>query len=267
MKISTFGVAILSSVTLIGCGGSSIGSVTSVFASSAAIVPGDYVGKTFPIRFIGAREDAGIVLLRGTGSITIVTDDIVELTVDGRTYTLTYNGLDDLYESPDAVAEIAQEYPEIVTGLAEDLDSLYLGAYGFETASGDMPMTDLFSYYDPTGSALFATDGVDFDAIEGAVDLYVNFGSGAVFGDVYASSGFAISVGGGTIGSSGFSGTLTATSDLVDVPLSSSDVDGTFFGSEADTLFGTFEGEFADPADVGGVTGFVGGFLADKSPV
>ena len=254
----------LGCVALMGCSGGAVVE-TSIFAGDQEIVPGDFIGKTFPVRYIGAREGAGVELLRGTGSITVVADDIVELTVGGRTYTLTYNALDDEYQSgPDVSADITQEYPEIVTGFAEDVDSLYAGVYGFETSTADMPTSDVFVYADPTGSSLIATNGIGLEIFEGAVSLFVSFGSGVVTGDVFDDGGFAISVQNGMISGNGFSGTLSATGESGAVALASSDVDGTFFGNEADRLFGSYEGTFADPEEVEGITSFVGGFLTEK---
>lgn len=270
MKFRNICVAVFGCAAIMGCSSGSSDGTTSIFAGNEVIVPGDYIGKTFPVRYIGARESGSVELLRGTGSVRIITEDIVELTVGGRTYTLTYDTTTidgDEYSGTNIFALISQDSPEIVTGVAEDLDSLYAGVYGFETSPDDLPDIDGVRYIDPEGSELLATDGIDVFSFEiaGGVDLTVNFAGGTVTGDVYSSGEFALTLEGGAISGNGFTGTLSASDTGSNIALSSSDVDGTFFGSEAVSLFGSFEGEFAAPVGPENLTGFVGGFLTEKS--
>lgn len=237
---------------------------TTIFAGSEPIEAGDYIGKTFPLRYIGVREGSGVELLRGSGSIRLVDEDVIEVSVGGRSYTLTYDGVEDAYLSSDALAEILNEFPELATGYLIDLDSEYVGGFGFQTALGDMPSSDVVSYYDPDGSTMILSDGFDILTLQGETDLLVFFGTGDVIGNVFANEGVEVEITNGKISGNGFSGGLLMTSGSGDIPLANTDVDGWFYGSGVESVFGTFEGDFVDPADAEGATNFIGGFLAEQ---
>ncbi len=268
---------IFSVVTLSACGGGT-SVVAPVLADGAPINAADYIGKTFPFRYLGVDASGTLNPTRGTGSIKVISATEIEVSVDGRTYLLNETLTPGEYERIDISStqiDLSPALRSLGSNIISD-SSVYIGAYGFQTDPADVPTVD-FAQFEGT-SELIVTDGIGTVNVEsGTSNLEVDFANNLFSGFVYHGEmpggvGETITIDvfpAGTLTGNEVSGTLIATYDdlinpVANVPLNGTDVEGWLYGAGHENLIGTFEGNFTTPLD--GNTRFVGGFFGDLVP-
>jgi len=251
-------------------GGAETTGIEPVFAPAAPVLPTDYDGKTFPVRYFGIDlSGPAVTRFRGSGSAEFINEQEITLTIDGNTFvlvdTLPIDG-----ELTDGTATV--EFNAFSSNLIgfdgnDGVSDLYFGVFGFQTDPSDMPNTpgpSGFSSVDT--SSLILTGAIDIQ-LDGDVSLIIDFGAKTVSGSMFTDAEFNISIENGTIIGNTINGTVTATYDdglgggPVPVATQNTDVDGWFFGNTAVDLAATYIGDFT--ASVGpGFDSFVGGFIA-----
>lgn len=246
--------------SLVACGSGDTG-LRSPVAGRDPINEADYIGKTFPVRFIGI-EDGTANLKRGTGSARYVSANEIAVSIDGKTESV-FRILPGEYAGPTLNFDTSALSPALKDVFAGDRDSAYAGFLGFETASGDIPRSGTAVYSNPKGAILFESDGLFTNESIGSTSLVVNFGTTAVTGDLYfqESTGFAAELVGGKISGNGISGGVQIYDGTRYVTTDNDRADGRFYGNDAGDIAGTFEGTYDDrgvPVD------FVGTFYGAK---
>jgi len=249
---------------LSACGGGTLGP-NSIFIGSSPITEADYVGKTFPARYVG-RNDAGD-LFRGAGTVRYISSTEIEVKVEGIDEILIEDS-PGMFLGATIYAETSLQSPELVTAFATDEVTVeYFGFLGFETTSAGLPTENLYYYDDIDGSVLLLSNGVDSGSDFGGTFLDVDFDTGIVTGLLHSSDNAEVSIVGGAISGNGISGGAELETFSIDFPVISetvdSDTSGTFFGPDATALAGTYEGTGIVDGDAD--IGFVGAFIGIKT--
>ena len=183
LKAKTATALYLSALALSACGGSNVAGIASIFASEAIISEADYLGQTFPVRYIGVDEGTS-ELKRGTETVRFISASELAVSIDGINETIIE--IDPVeYAGPSLLAFEEIYAPELTTFSGGTETALYGGFLGFETATADIPTSDAFWYDSFDGSSMIFTNGDGYSLDEGGVYLTVNFGSGAVTGDLF----------------------------------------------------------------------------------
>lgn len=298
------GLAVLCGVVLTGCGGGDddeAGIVVTpdgrVLAGSDAIRPADYVGRTFPLLFAGAKDGTVQATTEtGRGTVEVVDADTIIITLPGqpaRTFarisSTEYSDAfgDVLTFEDDGVAQYFFQ-----TGGVPGTE--LLGAYGFETPVAARPKTARYGARSAS-VVLFAPEGspgwVGLGG-GGTLDLIATFdGSGGrIEGTLIDTSEWVDFLEDGTaddrlflrttldgvINRGGFGGTVEGSASVaiagtvgpqdLGLTLSNSTVDGKFFGTEAEVVSGTYAADATiippgGPAEAGKLSGF---FIAEE---
>lgn len=257
--------ASLLAITVVSaCGGAS-NTVLPVFAGPDLITTADYVGKTFPLRFVGANASTA-ELHRGTGTITVVGPSALQITIDGVSGDLIEFGSGSFGGSvfDGELEEYADELISIqVSGTSDE----YLTFLGFETDPSVMPASDSALFLGNGTSTIYISNGALIDTLDGSVVLNVDFGTGNVTGDLFSTVSAVFELRNGMVSGNGFSGEVqvlfsNGSGGFDETPTSNSDVDGVFFGNDASLVAGTFEATYED-----GLTySAVGAFASELVP-
>lgn len=248
----------LSALTLTACSGGG-DAIAPIFAGDALITSADYVGKTFPIRYIAMDFDNAQVT-RNTGSVRFISETELEVRIDGLNETVVEIAAGEFVgPTLDAQTLILSNAVTEVDGFTDSHG--YRGFLGFETASVDIPMTNTFWYDSIDGSLLLLADGLVTDFYIGDTFLDVDFASGEVTGTLHSSEFAEFFITDGKITGNGITGGVVAFDDIGAITITGGDVDGIFYGNEAGVLAGTFEGTAALGVNVD----FVGTFSGFKT--
>lgn len=242
-----------------------------IFAPDEPIAGADYLGKTFPLHYVGRTEDG--TLVRTTGALRLLAVDALEIDFVGANEILRADRFDATeYFGPTHSGQAFVVAPELLLVVLADYgEAFYGGVMGFETSPADMPMAESVTFSAIEGSVMFAEGNVvelpesmGLSTSLGDVDLTVDFGTGAVTGEVFSSDLARVDIVDGAIDGNGIMGGLEFIILIDGLPFefeaNSGDVAGTFFGRDATTLGGTFEGVSGTPADP--AIEFVGSFFA-----
>lgn len=210
------------------------------------ITEADFIGKTFPLRFVGI-DDTTAKLTRGTGSARYVSASEIAISIDGTSETV-YRIFPGEYAGAKMNVDTGTLSPALKEVFATESGSFYAGFLGFETASRDVPGSGTATYSSPAGSVLLESDGVFTNESIGATTLFVNFGTTAVTGDLYYqdSTGFAAELLGGKVSGNGITGGVRIYDGARYVTTTNDDASGTFYGNDAGDLAGTFSGTYDD---------------------
>ena len=254
---TTLAALCVSAIALSAC--SSGQAISPIFAGDAPITSADYVGKTFPIDYIALNSETEQVT-RNTGTIRFISETEIEIDVDGIN-EIVVEVADGEFLGPTIDASTLIFSPAATGVEAFTTDSNYYGIVGFETRVADIPTEDLFFYDTTGGSVLLAADDNVSVVHIGATYLDVNFATGTVSGVLHDSDFGIFSITDGQISGNGITGGISASDAFGVIPITRSDVDGTFYGNDAGVLAGTFEGTAEFEVDVD----FVGVFTGIKS--
>lgn len=246
--------------TLSACGSTEV-RTGSPIAGRDPITEADYIGKTFPLRFIGI-DDGTARLKRGTGSARYISANEIAVSIDGKSETV-FRIVAGEYAGPTLNFDTSALSPALKDVFAAYSRAGYAGFLGFETARGDIPQRGTVTYSNPRGSILLESDGVFTNESIGSTALVVNFGTTSVTGDLYFqdSTGFAAEIVGGKVSGNGITGGVQIYDGTRFVTTTGDDTSGKFYGNDAGDLAGTFEGTYDDrgvPVD------FVGTFSGSK---
>ncbi len=252
MCVSAFALSACTSAVLID----------PIFAGGGIITPEDYVGKTFPLRYIGVDEST-LELKRGTGTVRFISETELAVSFDGISETVIEVDPNE-FMGPTLLVDSEIYSPELSTATAVNATSTYGGFLGFETAMADVPTSSLFYYDSDDGATMIVTNGLETLFVDGGVYLDVDFASGDVTGELFTQieDNFSASIVGGKISGNGITGGVQINDGGAFPTTTNDEASGVFFGNDASALAGTFEGTVATEA---GPYDFVGGFIGDKT--
>ncbi len=208
---------------------------------------------------------------RGVGTVEVVSTTELLISYGGRSITVTDPDMDGTFNFGSVeilVNETASDLRdlELTEAFGDDL----LGFFGFQTDPDDLASvsTGFYQGTDKSVVLLFDSDGSFADSGTGKSLLSVNFTTNQVSGVVFDNPGLQIVIATASINSTGeITGTLSASQPVsggsAPLTLDSTDLDARVFGSGAENLAGTFQGNFT--GGFAGTSSFVGGFIADES--
>ncbi|MEO1238523.1 MAG: hypothetical protein AAFW64_02475 [Pseudomonadota bacterium] len=243
------------------------------------VTASDYVGRTFPVFvLIGESGDPSAETFARQGSITYVSANTVTLRLPGASpVTLTRNGSSLLGVSYSGLTNGRDPVEVLISGFSSteaarlvsvaDTELSVLGAFGFETAVEDRPASGTYS----TAGAVFLTaqNVGAFLPTEGSGTLVADFTNGDISGTLLDATPVAVALAGdnltpddlamtfflenGVITPDGFGGDVNVFAELVvdgsgppvvlGTAVTNDDVEGSFFGNEAEVIAGTFEAD------------------------
>ena len=264
-----------------------------VFADGKPITSVRFNGQSFPLYFVeGFSNGVATELRRGSGiaivsvdgdGLTLRVDDsaVVDLERIGTTSGFETRSLPSIFfvvDDLDVMRTVSAEDPSL-TG-----SSALVGGFGFQTPADLMPdrgsasySTDGFGRIILSGTGDNAITALDSDA---GVSINVNFANGAIEGDLFNGGGFAdvdgdgfaddallvvISLDDARVSGGTFDGELRGDAvafiddvDFVNLnpTFSNTDVDGVFFGNDADRIAGTYEGDYRSDGPGGSFAGY-----------
>jgi len=219
-----------------------------------------YTGGALPV---AERETWGIRILSGTELLLITPGEEVAMSLVGSVFKGTgADGMEYYLESAGTGFDWS-DLMQFSTGIGLNVMSVGGASFGFQTPDSafDSLIASKASVNYAGGAALVVDDGMGLDTgIDGVTTLMVDFETGSVTGKVFSNADIEMSLVDGMIAGGGFAGTLAlAGPEAVGVTLNSSGATGTFFGSGAEEIIGSFEGNATTP---GGDAVFVGVFAA-----
>ena len=290
--------AVLLASALAACGGGGGGDEeevdTRILATGDAIVPADFVGKSFPLLYFLAQDgDPEAELAGGEGEIRVVDEDSVVISLPGESdRTFTRIPGTDSFEGPDGeggtiVVELTNLGPyyfaRCACGAFEGFD--FASVFGFETPT-DLRPSGTATYSGVASGVAFALAGEpEYLVIPGggSGELVANFKDASIHGILIDSAvttaldadgveddafGATLTLD-GAINPKGFTGTVdgvvAASLDggpFVALPttFSNTEVDGKFFGNSGETAAAAYGGnveiDIDDPALSGTFRGF-----------
>lgn len=249
-------------VSLAACsGGGTSNMVDPVVASGPPPATlGDVAGMTFPFRTAYAEMDGGVYdLARQTFALEIVSDTEMNLTTADGVVALTENGFGEFEGTLNGVSYslesqgLGYAYSDGWVLSFSDGMGLMGGAVGYfgleapQSRMDELQAMSAVAGYSGT-STIIANNGGVVNNDTGLANLLVDFGSGAVTGQVHSTADIDFNLVGGSITGAGIEGTISLSGpDSAGYVLNSSGVEGQFFGMDALELHGTFEGEGTGP--------------------